>query len=319
VLVVVLAAILLLAEAAYPFRPELPVVARHGPEHAATGIVSFDGSSILESRGSAGWVAVARRSGILAVSLELQTASPDQEGPARVLTIARDYLRSDLTVGQDGSDLVVRLRRPGSTALGEPALRVAGLLRDREWHRVTVVVDRGRAAVVADGRRAQSEPVGARPLLSWDPRYRVALGDEPLGDRGWAGDLRRATVSTPGRTVDLLATGVLRPRSDLVVRERARGLLHLEPGDSWPVGLLRLLAFVPLGAAIQWRWSRARWTLLAVALIAIATVLVKAFVAGRHPIAGDALLAACGGAIGCALGAWLAWVRPLGRARGLAR
>ena len=108
----------------YPFRPELPWVQRHGPLAASATEARFDGSSVLVSRPGLDWVADAASTGSLRLALDLRTDHADQDGPARLLSVSRDTLAADLMVGQDGHDLVLRVRRPGSEASGHPAFRV---------------------------------------------------------------------------------------------------------------------------------------------------------------------------------------------------
>jgi hypothetical protein len=233
------------------------------------------------------------------IEIELRATIAHQNGPARVLTVSRDYTHSNLTVGQDGTDLVVRVRRPDSDLSGEPPLSAPGLLRDKEWHCVQVVIRRDRITVVADGRLVDAKTVGPRALERWDADYRVAIGDEPAGERGWVGELRQAEVDVAGRRTDLLARGFLDPGRGVFLRSRARGFIDGTPNDALPVSIARLLAFVPLGAALQWRFGRARTTLVALASIAGVLLVGKLFVAGRDPRLADALLAFCGGLIGC--------------------
>ena len=89
----------LTVEAWYPFGVRFPVWTRSAPERSALGIVTFDGSSLLKSRDPQPWVDAARRTGRLQVRLDLRSRHRSQSGPARVLTVSRDYSNGNLMVG----------------------------------------------------------------------------------------------------------------------------------------------------------------------------------------------------------------------------
>ncbi|MPY96236.1 MAG: hypothetical protein GEV08_25180 [Acidimicrobiia bacterium] len=303
---------LLVAEAWFPFRPELPVSARSAPQWIGPGTVSFDGSSSLASDGPMEWVASAQRASDLRVTLELRAARTDQRGPSRVLEVAQDHHQGALMVGQDGADLVVRLHRPGSDSSGGPMLRAPGLLADLDWHRVELVVHDGVVTLSADGVEAAREELGPAPLAGWGPGQRVALGDAVVGERGWVGDVRAAEPVVEGRATDLLGGNVLEPATGVVVQERVRGLFELGNGDPWFVTALRVLVFLPLGALVHVRWRRWRRTLGAVALASLVLLVGKVFVAGRHPILADAVVGLGGGTLGALWATWRCQRRPTG-------
>lgn len=296
----------LVIEAWLPFRPAVPVHARAAPEWLGPGAVRFDGRAMLESEGPMPWVEAARRSQQLGLVLELRSRVGGQTGPARVLTVSADHHRADLMVGQDGDDLVVRVRRPGSDASGHEPFRVAGLLDDREWHRVDVALADGRLVVVADGAVVVDQHVGDDPLAGWDPSYRVALGDDIAAERAWRGDLRRAEVTAAGQAVNLLEPGQLEPATGLVVEERLAGVARLGNGDPGFVTVLRFLAFLPLGWLIHGRWRSWRRTAAVAVGLPVVLLLGKVLVDGRHPLLGDVAISAAGVLLGGALAAVVA-------------
>ncbi len=229
-----------------------------------------------------------------------------------MLTVSHDYGNSDVTIAQDGADLVVRLRRPRSGSVGEPAFRVDDLLADGKWHRVELAVRDERATITVDGRRAVDEGLGPRPLSGWNPDYTVALGDEPRGDRGWSGRLRLARVFVPGHEVDLLDPDELVPGRG-AIPSRTKPLWQAIPNEPWSRSVARLIPYALLAAALQWRWRRTLWTLTACALLAFTLYAGKIFVDARHPTLSDALLGVVGALAGCLLGGLLTRTGP-GRA-----
>jgi hypothetical protein len=288
----------LVLESWYPFTPQLPVWTRTGPSRTNDGSARFDGSSILISRRPQAWVSEASRTGAFHIALELRAARKHQAGPARILTVSRNYFASNVTIAQNRSDLLVRLRRPGASPSGEPPLHVPGLVGDLKWHHVELRVSDQQATIVADGQPVLRERLGAEALANWNPRFAVALGDEPSGERGWAGDLRVAKVATTGHVTNLLAAGVLEPGEGIRRRSRTLAIFEVTPHDSLAISIARLLVFVPLGAIVQWRWRRRRTTLAVACAVSALLLVGKVFVAGRDPVLADAILGVVGAIVG---------------------
>src|SRR5215470_16692454 len=76
---------------------------------------------------------------------------------ASIMMLASDFWHTDFAVGQDHSDLLVWLRRPGSDANGNPAYTVAGALRAGRWSRVEVTVHRDALRIDVNGTRRLTE------------------------------------------------------------------------------------------------------------------------------------------------------------------
>ncbi len=70
------------------------------------------------------------------------TADIDQTGPARIISISKNSVQRNLTLGQQGQDLVLRLR---TVATGEngiyPELRIANVFADLDFHQVIMTYD----------------------------------------------------------------------------------------------------------------------------------------------------------------------------------
>lgn len=287
-------------EAWFPLGPQRSQVARDHPV-VADGTVEFDGRSVLESSPAPDWLGAAIDSGRLEVDLSLNAASDDQEGPARLLAITEDVLHADLMIGQAGADLVVRVLRPASDPSGDPAFVIPDAVRVNRWQPLTVSIAGGRLHVVLDDRTVIDEPLapdaGGTALSSWNRDYRLALGDEPDGDREWGGRLRDVSVRTSLGTIDLLAPGVLRAGTGTVEIEHGRTILR--PPDGSPLSVaLRLLIFIPMGIALGLLLRR---PVVAVAIgLAVPLVLAfgKQFVDGRHAGFTEIVVGAAGTLIG---------------------
>lgn len=281
--------------AAYqPFRWQAPWT-RNTLAVSATGALRFDGTALARSRAPLPWVEGAIADGELAVHVEARTVDADQEGPARLLTVSAGIARADVMLAQQGDDLVVRLRRPGASDVGTPAIMVDGVFGEPEWRAVVVRVADGRAEVEVDGATVVTEVLGPDPLRSWNGAFGLALGNEIDGTRGWTGELRRATVQVGATTVDHLAafevpSGWLRkPLTQVTV----------EPSDV----VANVVGFLPFGAVIVLLRPGRRVVLRAAGASAVMSATMEvgqlALVA-RDPSVLDLALNTAGGVIGAA-------------------
>ena len=75
--------------------------------------------------------AAVRSHNTLHVDLRFRSLRPDQIGPARIVSLSRDPSNRNVTIGQEGADVIVRLRRQGGGSNGiRPTYRVEGVLAD---------------------------------------------------------------------------------------------------------------------------------------------------------------------------------------------
>ena len=106
-----IAVALLLAYAAaflYPYEWNWPTLT-NSADRDSTGKLVFFGNGIARSQLPPAWITADGQPEKLEVALRVRTYSGQQGGPARVLTISRDPYHRNLTVAQDGEDLVLRL------------------------------------------------------------------------------------------------------------------------------------------------------------------------------------------------------------------
>ena len=200
--------VLLAIEAWYPFRPELPLWRPSAPERSAEGVTFGGDGDRLASPAGMDWVAEAAATDRLAVRLEARTGQAVQQGPARLLAVSENHFQADLMVGQDGDDLVVRLRRPGSDPSGDPPFRVDDVFADDRWKAARG--DGGRQPDAGGRRRRHpgGRATGARPAgrvgadLPGLPRRRPGrraglAGTVAPGRRAGAATSRPSTSSKP--------------------------------------------------------------------------------------------------------------------------
>ena len=300
-------ALVLLVISWYPFEFELPTTEVGGVETLADGSLRFVGDEFASTPRPPSWLPVAIREESLALSLRVRPTTAEQDGPARILALSaspvsgsEDVFEHNLVVGQAGTDLVVRVVRPGSNAQGRPDIVVPGVLTAGDWHEIDLELD-GDLVVSIDGEARVLEPGMAGWAADWDPDHRLSLGNTLSGDRTWSGTISRARVVAGDEQVELLASGELdvpgvgrRLPPRLVTAASRVGTGPLV------IGLLHTLLGVGLGAAVVLaRPSRSfasnLWVVPALAAVAN---LGKMVVATRHPSIATFLLQSAGGGLG---------------------
>lgn len=241
------------AVAFYPYQLTWPEYARNGAKRHEDGSLSFPTPGLAVQRSDGRSARELKPAESFRVLLDVRSFAPNQTGPARIASFSWNAVLRNLTIGQEGSDLVVRVRRLHADRNGQPDLVVAGVFATPGWHKIETHVDSESVEVKVDGGTSLVKPNSPESMASWDSSYPWVFGNERTGGRPWRGKIRTAQVCVDGKYVDVL-------RSDkLVVPDRywARAwsaLVH--PGEliaSTPMDMaVNLFGFVPLGALLAW-------------------------------------------------------------------
>lgn len=295
------AVVLVLAGTAfYPFDLDLPGPRSNGADRTAAGM-SFAAPSEAVTASAPAWLRAAIGGADVDVHLEARPSVTHQVGPARLLALAADHEDGSLAIAHYERDLIVRVRRHGSDAVGEPPVRVPGVFTAGRWVSIDVHRRGQRMQVVVDGAVRGEISLGASGLRAWDPEHRLSLGNDPAGDRQWVGDLRAATVTVAGTRWDYVHDDLLQvPRTTWYLPERIRS--PLAPGSGGAAAAVgHLVSFVPLGGLLALTVRARRSAAPAAATgAAIATLLAvgKVAFAGRHPSLVDVAAQAAGATLG---------------------
>lgn len=295
--------LVLIVIAYFPFAWSPPRTVRNQVARNAEGSLRFGQMNYARTSGTPAWLNDVRTSGMIQIQLVASPQSLRQD--ASIMMLASDYWDTDIAIGQDHSDLVVWLRRPGSNANGDPPFVIRGVLQPQRWTSVDLRLLRGDLRINVGARTRLTEHLPADSLQAWG-QGQIALGDEVHGGGPWQGQVRLAQVRTPGHAVDYVRPGALSiPASYLYLPD------HIEsfpPKDlkSWLSVFLHMLTFIPVGFLIVLaRRPPVRpvlATLLAAAL-ALALAAGKFLFYGRHAAMADIVAESAGGL----LGAVLAW------------
>jgi VanZ family protein len=186
----------------WPFEFRVPARVANGAVWTEAATLRFEAPGLALSPAPPVWQEASRKAGSFRVSIRARSFSPNQNGPARLFTLARDTYFQNLVIGQAGDDLVVRLRglcrilhAHGRTCPKQ--LRVPAVFAASEWVDLDLRVEPGRISLRAGSGPSLELSTVKDPLRGWDPQHRLALGNDVSGLRPWLGELARVTVRTP--------------------------------------------------------------------------------------------------------------------------
>ena len=292
----------------FPFELEPPTYVKNSATPIEAGGISFPGPGMARTSSPPTLLSEVINGSPLRVRLRFRPERADQRGPARILTISSDYWMRNLTIGQDGEDLIVRLRRSDSDLNGMPPFRVPDMLGDLNWHHLELSVEKDKVTIVADGVERVRTPIGSARLENWSTKFNLALGNEVIGGRQWLGEITLALVEVGENTYRYSDPGALElPQGWWEVPPRLHdiaGLKRIAQSDGLDV-LINLLGFVPLGAYVAWHSNgHTKMTLAIVAAVAISLSIEigQVLFAGRYPSLVDLFLNVAGAAIGWRFG-----------------
>lgn len=299
-----------------PFQLDPPRLAQNGIEMVDGVGWRLAGAPLALTHAPPAWVDDIMAGGSATIDLRVRPAQRQQTGPARILAVsdpddggqARDLRYHNLMIGQEGTDLVVRVRRPDTDPRGSPALIKADVFQPDTWTDIRVVV--GPTIVVeVDGVTAVAEDVGGWQGW-WDPTFVLSVGNTPSGVRPWHGVIAAATITSGGAVYDVLGDSALvTPDRVWVIPERLRAPDERPLSERALIGVVHIIVGAALVCTIAWALPRARprSALATSMLLSIVVNAGKILIAGRHPSVVTVLLQASGATAG-----FLAVVRPRG-------
>jgi hypothetical protein len=298
----VLALVVFVYVALTPFEWSPPQLVVNAAERTDGGGVRFAKPGILITRTAPAWVGRAMEANTFTVQLRARSFTADQSGPTRVLTLSRDHDERNLMIGQEGADLIVRIRLPGRDRNGmkwsggeKRSLRVKDVFAEPVWRTVAVRVVGGHVAVDVDGAEALALATTERPLDGWSSSFPLALGNEGTWLRAWSGEIAEAVAAVGDERWDLLAEDFERPEKRWLGVKFELWSWN-EPADA----ALNFLCFLPVGWLLARAWGVGRAVLVA-ALVCLVVEAVQVAFHFRLPSLRDWTL----NVAGTALGAWV--------------
>ncbi len=293
----------------YPFQWEMPLqVVDNGLSITKPHGLEFRHPGIAYTKAAPKWLKTAISQSSLRIDLVVRSANAHQAGPARIMTISRDTLLRNLTVGQESADLTVRLRTPDTNLNGFPPYWIKGVFAEPGWHRIIINIVPERLIIRVDDKIALSTRLPKGALSGWSPAYRLAFGNEFTHDRPWLGRIRQASVAVGTWDIDYIHENALYAPQHLNIL-KAHYILIPFIGNNISPGFLsdffvNLLGFMPLGILLM-VISEQRLSVFSVmalsAALSLSIELGQLFLAGRVTETEDLILNVLGGM----LGAWL--------------
>lgn len=330
------------AVALYPYKWEPPQKMKN-PVKRVDGGLSFSGASSARTKTPPSWMSAAIETGSFQLDLLVAPATSDlrhpTSGPGRILTVSDSHSTRNLMLGQDRSDLVVRVRTVATDLDGQPEIRVNDVFTSTDLVKITVRVENGIVSVLVDDILRANRHIGSSAFANWNLSYRLALGNEFDPDREWLSRgcsllriscqimLDKIVRDTDGYWMGLVKKAEI---------ETARGTVNyvghdrlVVPDDVWllridptliPLSSLQLrdalinfLGFFPLGYVLVWCRGpretimsvRAMGFILSVIaigfMISVTLELCQIFFAERKPSINDIILNTIGTLIGASV------------------
>lgn len=128
-----------------------------------------------------------RSTGAVTIEAWIEPDSTSQTGPARIVTVSKNSIERNFTLGQDGDNFEVRLRTTRTSKNGIPAVATSGkVVRKKLTHVVYTHSRNGQTRIFVDGKSAVQKNVSGLPS-NWNGNFELALANELSGDRPWLG------------------------------------------------------------------------------------------------------------------------------------
>jgi VanZ family protein len=126
----------------------------------------------------------------LTMEVWLKVGNLEQGGPARIISYSRNPTFRNFTLGQEQSDLVIRLRTTNTDPNGtEPQLVSKGVFEIGAPQHIVVTYDFLEQVVYVDGRVKERTSLPGGRFTNWDRSHAFLLGNERTGNRPWLGQI----------------------------------------------------------------------------------------------------------------------------------
>ena len=292
-----------------PFRWNPPRHTSNGVAVLGSGSVRFSSTGMARLFNPPAWLYPAEQLADLTVHLRVHSFASNQIGPARIFTISQDHYLRNLTIAQEQSHLIVRLRTQNTSLDGEPHYAVNAVFTEPAWRLIKINIKDNKLEILLDGNVVVMDNLPNEPLKNWDPGYRIALGNELTWARPWIGEISQATVSVNGHEIDYLEPGQLEyPLHYWAWRDQ--GIDNLLETFFWGSAdaldvVLNSICFVPLGlilSALRGKRGSVLFSAVFWGIVCLVVELAQIGFDGRYPSFLDWVL----NVSGAILGAWLA-------------
>ncbi|MCK4625791.1 MAG: LamG domain-containing protein, partial [Phycisphaerae bacterium] len=138
-------------------------------------------------------LAACKKTNQLTIEVTLTPANLKQRGPARIVTFSTNSASRNFTLGQDGKNLILRLRTTQTGDNGtKPQVTLCQLAAGKPHH-IIVSYFPGRLFCYVNGRKVPASAAVQGDFSNWAPQH-LLFGDEWNGQRDWSGRLEGVAI-----------------------------------------------------------------------------------------------------------------------------
>lgn len=179
-----------------PKSPEFTLNPREQASFSSEGALQLKGGAFILPGSAPMLAAAVRHSNEISIETVLTSTRAKQSGPARVVSFSSDGYSRNVTIGQEGDELILRLRttRTGNNGM-KPQVTLGRLPVSQRSHLV-VSYRPDRLECWMDGKQVLTTDSVRGDFSNWDAGHHLLLGDEwDSGSiRKWHGSIERFAI-----------------------------------------------------------------------------------------------------------------------------
>ena len=157
------------------------------------GVMQLSRGAYLPQGYNAKLLEACSRADELSGEVTLMTGKKNQKGPARIVSFSKDANARNFTLGQEGENLVLRLRTERNDKNGtNPEVTLGRIITGEPMH-VIVSYRSGDLRFFVNGELVKKTGQLKGDFHNWEPMALV-LGDELTGGRDWQGSIERLAI-----------------------------------------------------------------------------------------------------------------------------
>ncbi len=138
-------------------------------------------------------VTAAQAANQLTIEALVTPQDTEHAGPARIVSLSRDPMSRNFTLGQVKGQYILRLRTTETNEQGMPDLPSYDNMLLPERQHVVAVYDQLEVRFYVNGELAGQWARGG-DFSNWDPTFRLIIGNEATMDRQWAGKFELVAI-----------------------------------------------------------------------------------------------------------------------------
>lgn len=125
----------------------------------------------------------------------ISPANNQQSGPARIVSYSLNPYYRNFTLGQQGTDLIMRLRTENTDLNGtEPMLVVQDVFDGEKPLHIVISYNFEEQSVFVNGDIRTTSMIPGGDFKNWDYKYPLILGNEATGGRPWLGKISYVAI-----------------------------------------------------------------------------------------------------------------------------